>query len=116
MRHVHAILALGLAACGGGPALKNVPHPDTATAAGVTAAAAAAATLADPNANRTPEKKTPEKSDRPVANNTTVPADVLDRLDATPADDVADDDDAPAVTPDDVRDAPPLPAPVISRP
>ncbi len=111
-------LVLVLAACGDRPALQNVPHPDTSTAAGVAAAAAAAATLADPNANRTPEKKTPQKSDRPVANHETVPSDVLDRLESKPEPetdaepDAEPDDDAPV----DTTDAPPLPPPVVREP
>jgi len=108
------MIALGLASCGGGPALKNVPQPNTSAAAGVFAAAATAATLADPGMNRTPEKKTPEKSNRPVAGGGTVPSDVLDRLDArAPLEEEALDVE---LTADEIADAPPLPPPIVREP
>lgn len=114
MRHVLAIVALSLAACGGGPALQNVPQPATSTAAGLGAAAAAAATLADPNINRTPEKKTPVKSNRPVASGGTVPDDVFDRLDDGQAPPPTEED--PELTAAELESAPPLPPPVLPQP
>lgn len=111
MRKVLALLAFGLAACGGGPALQHAPRPDPTAVAGLAAAAAVAATLADPNLNRTPEKKAADKSDRPKASHATVPSDVLDRLDDQPA--VEAEAAAPEVTAEDVADAPPLPAIVL---
>jgi hypothetical protein len=72
-----------LAACGGGPALGNAPHPDPAAVAGIAAAAAAAVTLADPNAaSRRPEKKVDENK-REVEVKENVNEGVLDRLDDT---------------------------------
>jgi len=82
MRWTAPLVAVLVAACGG-PVLRNAPRPDPGTVAAAAAAAAAAATLADPQAaaqkqeqNRPPP---PEKRPKPVK--TTVPSDVLDRLD-----------------------------------
>lgn len=76
-----AIVLTGMA-CGGGPVLQNAPRPDPSVVAGVAAAAAAAVTLADPDAAaRKGERKGGEPERRPVGGRTTVPADVLDRLD-----------------------------------
>ena len=73
------ILALG--ACGP-PIARNVPQPNTAAAAGIAAGAAAAITLADPNgAAARLEQKKPTDEKRPQKVQSTVPADVLDRLD-----------------------------------
>lgn len=119
MRQVIAILALGLAACGAAPDrpfLQNAPRPDPTAAAGLAAAAAAAATLADPNVNRTPEKKTAEKSNKPVAGGGTVPSDVLDRLDAEPAPEPEPAPEGEVSMPVDPADAPPLPPPVVREP
>ena len=73
------------AACGA-PVARNVPAPNKAAAAGIAAGAAAALTLADPKAaaanvesGKVPDEKKPQKSQG------TVPADVLDRLDAKKA-------------------------------
>ena len=71
-----------VAACGA-PVARNIPAPNKAAAAGVAAGAAAALTLADPRAaaataeaNKVEDEKKPQKSQG------SVPADVLDRLDA----------------------------------
>ena len=77
-------IALGMSAgaCGGGPALGGVPHPNNAAMAGGVAAAAAAITLADPHAaDRKPEQRTQEEK-RPVDVKEQVPASALDRLDS----------------------------------
>jgi len=75
-------LGAGAAACGGGPALGGVPHPNNAAMAGGVAAAAAAITLADPHAaDRKPEQRTEEEK-RPVDVKEQVPASALDRLDS----------------------------------
>lgn len=81
MRNV-GVIALFVAACGP-PVARNIPTPNKAAAAGITAGAAAALTLADPKAAaataesaKTADEKKPQKSKG------TVPADVLDRLDA----------------------------------
>jgi hypothetical protein len=70
-----------LAGCGG-PVARNIPAPNKAVAAGITAGAAAAITLADPAAaaKRQEENKTaPDLKEQKSKG--TVPADVLDRLD-----------------------------------
>jgi len=77
-------IALGMSAgaCGGGPALGGVPHPNNAAMAGGVAAAAAAITLADPHAaDRKPEQRTQDEK-RPVDVKEQVPASALDRLDS----------------------------------
>jgi hypothetical protein len=81
MTAVSLALVLSASSCGNGPALRNVPRPNPAVAAGVAAAAAALATAIDPDG----AAKKPERDD-PAAAETTgraapVPADVLDRLD-----------------------------------
>jgi hypothetical protein len=72
-----------LAACGGGPALRNVPQPNPAVVAGAAAAIAGAATLANPQgaAQNAAEKNKPSGEKRPMKSGPSVPADVLDRLD-----------------------------------
>jgi hypothetical protein len=83
------LLALLLAACGGGPdpILRNAPQPSTSAVAGAAAAIAGAATLAAPNAAaaRVQEANRPDDDDRPQRPGPNVPADVLDRLDEEPA-------------------------------
>jgi hypothetical protein len=83
VRHLPWIFLALIAACGGGSVAQNIPAPNKAAAAGVTAGAAAALTLADPRAAaataesaKTTDEKKPQKSGG------TVPADVFDRLDA----------------------------------
>ena len=77
-----ALGTLGAAACGGGPALGGVPHPNNAAMAGGVAAAAAAITLADPHAaDRKPEQRA-EDEKRPVDVKENVPASAFDRLDS----------------------------------
>lgn len=82
MRHLSWIL-IALAACGG-PVARNVPAPNKAAAAGIAAGAAAALTLADPAGAAATAESAKQKDDdrRPQKVKTTVPADVLDRLDA----------------------------------
>ena len=86
MRTITMLMSIALgasaAACGGGPALGGVPHPNNAAMAGGVAAAAAAITLADPHAaDRKPEQRTEEEK-RPVDVKEQVPASALDRLDS----------------------------------
>lgn len=73
-----------LSACGGGPALRNVPQPNKNVMAGGAAAIAGAATLADPNgqAQRVKEANKQDEALKQQKSGGTVPADVLDRLDA----------------------------------
>lgn len=79
----------GIAACGGPPALQNAPRPNPAAVAGAAAAVAGAAMLADPDAaaRRANAEKERDHVDaaRGVEVRQTVPADVLDRLDAAKA-------------------------------
>ncbi|MCB9559199.1 MAG: hypothetical protein H6709_24350 [Kofleriaceae bacterium] len=102
-------LGLIIPACGGPPALQNVPRPNPAVVAGAAAAVAGAATLADPNgAAAKAESNQPTKEPRPVKVKDSVPPDVLDRLDAAEADDAHDDAAAaPPTKPD--PDAPARP-------
>jgi hypothetical protein len=75
-------VALGSGACGGGPALGGVPHPNNAAMAGGVAAAAAALTLADPHAaDRKPEQRV-EDEKQPVDVKEQVPASAFDHLDS----------------------------------
>jgi len=76
-------LALLVSACGATdkPALANAPRPDPAAVAGVAAAAAAAVTLANPNAQQTPEKRDQYENRQPDDVKEHVTGDVLDRLD-----------------------------------
>ena len=55
----NVVVAIVLGGCGG-PALQNVPHPNSAMMAGAAAAVAGAITLADPSAptNGAPEPAT----------------------------------------------------------
>lgn len=84
MRLLGSIVLALCAACGGAPVAANVPAPNKAAAAGVAAGAAAALTLADPNgaARSAEEQKKDNKEGKPQKSGGTVPADVLDRLDA----------------------------------
>jgi hypothetical protein len=76
-------MAFVLAACGGGPALRNAPKPDPAVVAGAAAAIAGAATLADPNgAARRAEANKVENEKKPKQVKETVPGDVLDRAES----------------------------------
>ncbi len=88
MKVLAGLTVLVLAACGGGPdpILRNVPQPNTAAAAGAAAAIAGAATLASPHdaAKRQEKNKSPDEK-KPVQVHESVPADVLDRLDAKPS-------------------------------
>src|SRR6185312_702292 len=73
-----------VAACGSQPdkpMLANAPRPDPAAVAGVAAAAAAAVTLANPNAQQTPEKRDQYENRQPDDVKEHVTGDVLDRLD-----------------------------------
>lgn len=77
------MIAVLVAACGGGPIAQNVPAPNKAAAAGIAAGAAAAVTLADPRAAAaTAESSKVSDEKKPQKSGGTVPADVLDRLDA----------------------------------
>ena len=79
---VRFAMIIGLFAACGGPIAQNVPTPNKAAAAGVTAGAAAALTLADPKAAAaTAESAKVSDEKRPQKSGGTVPADVLDRLD-----------------------------------
>ena len=72
-----------VAACGA-PVARNVPTPNKAAAAGITAGAAAALTLADPKAAAA-KAESQGKSDqepKPQKSQGSVPPDVFDRLDA----------------------------------
>ena len=70
-----------VAACGA-PVARNVPAPNKAVAAGITAGAAAAITLADPKAAAANQESRKTPADlREQKSGGTVPADVLDRLD-----------------------------------
>jgi hypothetical protein len=75
-----SLLVTGLRACGGGPVLQNVPRANRAPAAAI----AGAATLGAPNsaASRSAEAVKPISELRPMKAGPTVPAAVLDRLDA----------------------------------
>jgi hypothetical protein len=79
------VLLLLLLACGGDPALKNVPRPNTAAVAGAAAGIAGAATLADPNyaAKRAQQEQNANNSHGHDVKEVTVtvPSAVLDRLD-----------------------------------
>ena len=81
VRHLGWIV-LACVACGP-PVARNIPAPNKAAAAGIAAGAAAALTLADPQgAAATAESaKKNDEEPRPQKVQTTVPADVLDRLD-----------------------------------
>lgn len=82
MRHIGFLVSLVVAACGP-PVARNVPQPNKAAAAGIAAGAAAALTLADPKAAAaTAESQKTEDEKKPQTVKSTVPADVLDRLDA----------------------------------
>ncbi len=83
MRTFLAAWLAGVASCGGGPALRNVPQPNTAVVAGAAAAIAGAATLASPAAaaKNAAEANKPTTEKRPMKSGPTVPADVFDRLD-----------------------------------
>ncbi len=70
-----------LAACGGGPALQNVPRPNPAVVAGIAAGAAAAATIANPSAAGKIKEQEKLSEKRPVKVKETIPGDVLDRMD-----------------------------------
>jgi hypothetical protein len=93
MRLVAPVALVVLAACGGQPALANVPHPSNAAVAGGAAAAAAAITLAAPDATKKPEKNKTENLNA-VEVNQSVPADVLDRLDHPEAQKPSDQESA----------------------
>jgi hypothetical protein len=76
------IFILLLASCGGGPVARNIPTPNKAAAAGITAGAAAALTLADPKAAAAvAESAKVDDEKKPQKSGGTVPADVFDRLD-----------------------------------
>ena len=78
---MRAVALVLLAACGGQPALANMPHPDNAAVAGAAAAVAGAAVLADPNAaSRQPEKKKVDDNQNAVEVKEHVPASVFDHL------------------------------------
>jgi len=83
MRTLLWSFVLVVGACGGGPALRNVPQPNSAVIAGAAAAVAGAATLADPDyaARNAAEANKPTTEKRPQKSRATVPADVFDRLD-----------------------------------
>ena len=81
MRHI-GVIALFVTACGP-PVARNIPTPNKAAAAGIAAGAAAALTLADPKAAAAKaESAKVEDEKKPQKSKGTVPADVLDRLDA----------------------------------
>jgi hypothetical protein len=86
LRVLACAAALGSAACGP-PVLQNAPRPNPSVVAGAAAAIAGAATLADPDyaARKQEKKKDGIGTGQGVRNDVTVPADVLDRLDATKA-------------------------------
>ncbi len=76
------MIMLLLASCGGGPVARNIPTPNKAAAAGITAGAAAALTLADPRAAAaTAESAKVNDEKQPHKSGGNVPPDVLDRLD-----------------------------------
>lgn len=82
MRRFGWIVLTVTVACGA-PVARNVPTPNKAAAAGVAAGAAAAITLADPKAAAAvAESAKVDDEKRPQKSKGTVPADVLDRLDA----------------------------------
>lgn len=86
MRVAPLLLVVALAAGCSEPLLKNAPRPPTSAVAGVAAAAATAAVLADPaGAGRAGEqaKKDGTPPGRTTPTRTSIPADVLDRLDRT---------------------------------
>jgi hypothetical protein len=74
--------ALTIHACGGQPALRNLPRPDPGAVAGVAAVGAALMTAADPKGAEARVKKgqQPDEDLRPVPSQQ-MPGDVLDRLD-----------------------------------
>jgi hypothetical protein len=97
---VLVLVVVSVAACGAQPsqpALANVPKPNTAAVAGGAAAAAAAITLASPDSHNPEQKQVTEKKAIEVKEN--VPADVLDRADATAANAPAADAKASAPAP-----------------
>lgn len=76
------VVALSCAACGGGPALGNLPRPNTAVVAGTAAAIAGAATLANPDsAGKKPEAPS-WGTEKHTVTTERMPGDVLDRLDS----------------------------------
>ena len=82
MRHIGWIVIVLFAACGA-PVARNVPAPNKAAAAGIAAGVAAGLTLADPKAAAAKaESAKVEDEKKPQKSQGTVPADVLDRLDA----------------------------------
>jgi hypothetical protein len=79
---VRPLIFILLASCGGGPVARNIPTPNKAAAAGITAGAAAALTLADPKAAAaTAESAKVDDEKKPQKSGGTVPPDVFDRLD-----------------------------------
>jgi hypothetical protein len=71
----------------GGPVLQNAPRPNKAVVAASAAAIAGAATLADPDAaaKRQEQKREGDVAPAPQNVTTSVPSDVLDRLDEAEA-------------------------------
>jgi hypothetical protein len=121
------LAGLAPAGCGGGPdpILRNVPQPNKAVVAGAAAAVAGAATLASPaDAAKLQEKNRAPDEKKPVKVRQTVPADVLDRLDArqqagrAEAGSAGEDAAAGDRQPDPARDdaAPTAPAPAAPAP
>lgn len=78
----HLLISVLIAGCGA-PVARNIPAPNKAAAAGITAGAAAALTLADPKAAAaTAESAKVSDEKKPQKSGGTVPPDVFDRLDA----------------------------------
>jgi len=75
------LVASFAAACGGGPILQNAPRPDQGVLAAIAAGAAGAATIANPAAAGRPKEKENVAAKKTVKT-TSMPSDVLDRLDA----------------------------------
>ena len=87
MRRLVAALILPLCGCGGPPLLAGAPRPDPGVVAAIAAGIAAGATLADPaSAGKRPESARVSQSEAASGRRETVPADVLDRLDAAQRD------------------------------
>lgn len=111
MRGRGLLATLALTAACGPPALQNAPRPNPAVVAGAAAAVAGAATLANPDgaARKQEQKKETDRTPTGEPVTTTVPADVLDRLDAAKR--AGPDRGKAPAAPDDQDAAPAEPAP-----
>lgn len=81
MRAPYVVAVVCLVGCGGGPALMNVPRPNTTAAAAIAAGVAGAATIASPDSAGRPKERENVADKRPVKSEQ-MPSDVLHRLDA----------------------------------